>query len=90
MVSAEKALPGRDEPIVTNRNHLFFNEPFDELISAHLEHEGNKASVGEEPSAIQICDNRTDRVALSLVQGSSKSVMVEVSGLEPPTSSLRT
>jgi peptide-methionine (S)-S-oxide reductase len=28
MVTPEKALPGRSEPIVTSRNHLFFNEPF--------------------------------------------------------------
>ena len=37
MVSAEKALPGRAEPIVINRNHLYFNAPFYGPVPSGLE-----------------------------------------------------
>jgi len=37
MVTLDKALPGRDEPIVTDRNHLYFNEPFYGSVPSSLE-----------------------------------------------------
>jgi peptide-methionine (S)-S-oxide reductase len=37
MVTPEKALPGRDEPIVTDRKHLYFNEPFYGSVPSGLE-----------------------------------------------------
>jgi len=37
MVTPDKALPGRDEPIVTDRNHLYFNEPFYGSVPSGLE-----------------------------------------------------
>ena len=74
----------RDNEIVS----AVFNEPFDELISARDTLASTLTFPDWEPMHSQVCDNMTDRLALSLVQGSSKSVMVGAEGLEPPTCSL--
>ena len=68
------------------------HEPFDEFVAAGASEACLKAFPGWGPFDPGIRLNKTDRLEAALFGsgGSSNPVMVEVSGLEPPTSTLRT
>lgn len=78
----------RDEEIVS----AVLNEPFDEFVSARASQARVAAFPDWGPLSPGICENRADRLetALFLGGGSSNPAMVEVNGLEPSTSTLRT
>ncbi len=78
----------RDDEIVDAVLH----EPFDEFIAARASQAFQAAFPAWGPFTPGISTNKTDRLetALFVGGGSSNPVMVEVSGLEPPTSTLRT
>jgi site-specific DNA recombinase len=64
-----------------------YNEPFNEMISAYDVLAGTPTFPDLTPVVQRACDNKRDRLAtvLSLVGGSSKTLMVGAEGLEPPT-----
>jgi site-specific DNA recombinase len=78
----------RDNDVVS----AVFKEPFDELISAADAMAEIRAVPSWAADGFSICENKKDRLATALFSGdgSSKSVMVELTGLEPATSWLQT
>jgi site-specific DNA recombinase len=82
-----KRLYVRDDEVVKAE----FNEPFNELISARDGLAGTSEAATWPVASESVCNNLSDRleIALTSYAGSSKSLMVEMTGIEPATSCLQ-